>query len=258
MLDRAIDFAALARAVDAKRKIGDSGRSGRPPYPAELMIRLLQQQLCNLSDDAREYPVLDRSSFQRFAGLEKSRRIPDAEIVGVWRERLKAQDLIGDISEAVGQQLAQAGFIARGEVPKDWTAAKRAQKDVGARWTKKHGKSYYGDKLHASTDRRWGFIRRIKVTAASVNDPEVFEAISGRDQHRQGCLRRPRLRQARTGDRATRARLPGNHSAQQRRNRRVAQQRAFGEHLLARRRLAQMGASTCAPSGWPAHGRSSN
>lgn len=84
VLDQAIDFAALARAVDAKLEIGDSGRGGRPPYPTELMIRLLVvQQMYNLSDDALEYQVLDRASFQRFAGLEKSGRVPDAKTVWV-------------------------------------------------------------------------------------------------------------------------------------------------------------------------------
>lgn len=34
--------------------------------------------------------------------------------IRVWRERLKTQDLIGDISEAAGARLARAGFIARG------------------------------------------------------------------------------------------------------------------------------------------------
>lgn len=58
--------------------------------------------------------MLDRASFQRFAGLEKTGRIPDAKTIWVWRERLKKRDLIGDLSEAVGLQLAQAGFIARG------------------------------------------------------------------------------------------------------------------------------------------------
>ena len=115
VLDRHIDFAALAKAVDAKLVIGDAGRGGRPPYPTELMIRLLVvQNLYNLSDDAMEYQLLDRASFQRFAGLEQSGRVPDAKTLWVWRERLKKQDLIGDISEAVGRQLAQAGFIARG------------------------------------------------------------------------------------------------------------------------------------------------
>ena len=91
VLDRAIDFAALARAVDAKREIGDTGRGGRPPYPTERLLRLLVvQPLYNLSDEALEYQVLDRSSFQRLAGLEKSGRIPDAKTVWVWRERLPA------------------------------------------------------------------------------------------------------------------------------------------------------------------------
>lgn len=52
------------------------------------MIRLLVlQQLYNLSDEALEYQVLDRSSFQRFAGLEHSGRVPDAKTLWVWRNR---------------------------------------------------------------------------------------------------------------------------------------------------------------------------
>jgi hypothetical protein len=40
--------------------------------------------------------------------------------------------------------------IKKGEVPEGWTdkPAKRMQKDVDARWTKKHGKSHYGYKNH--------------------------------------------------------------------------------------------------------------
>jgi IS5 family transposase len=61
-----------------------------------------------------EYQRLDRASFPRFTGLEHAGRVPDAKTIWVWRERLKTQDLIGDISEAVGRQLTSAGFIARG------------------------------------------------------------------------------------------------------------------------------------------------
>lgn len=278
VLDRAIDFAALAAAVDAKLVIGDSGRGGRPPYPTELMIRLLVlQQLYNLSDDALEYQLLDRASFLRFAGLERSGRVPDAKTVWVWRERLKKQDLIGDISEAVGRQLAKAGFIARGgqiidasivsvpvqhnrreeneaikqgDVPADWNAAKRAQKDVDARWTKKHGKSYYGYKLHANTDRRWGFIRKSDVTTASVNDTEVFETILDDTNTRKDVYAdrgyAKRARETELNAQGYRANIQRKGTAQrpiseaqQRRNRRIAKQRAFGEHPFAR--LAQMG-----------------
>lgn len=37
-------------------------------------------------------------------------------------------------------------------MPLTWTPHKRAQKDVDARWTKKHGKNYFCYKLHASVD----------------------------------------------------------------------------------------------------------
>ena len=49
-------------------------------------------------------------------------------------------------------------------MPDDWNAAKRAQKDAEARWTKKHGNSFYGYKLHANTDRRW-------ASSASMRPP---------------------------------------------------------------------------------------
>jgi hypothetical protein len=62
-------------------------------------------------------------------------------------------------------------------VPADWSDAQRAQKEVQARWTKKHGKSFYGYKLHANTDRRWGFIRQHEVSAANVHDSQHFETI---------------------------------------------------------------------------------
>ncbi len=278
VLDRHIDFAALARAVDARLVIGGGARGGRPPYPTELMIRLLVlQQLYNLSDEALEYQLLDRSSFQRFAGLEHSGRVPDAKTLWVWRERLKKQDLIGDISEAVGRQLSASGFIARGgqiidasivtvpiqrnpkadnevirqgDVPPDWSDAKRAQKDVEARWTRKHGKSYFGYKLHANTDRRWGFIRCMEVTVASANDTTVFESIldegnTGRevyaDRGYAKVAREQALRAAGYRDRIQRKGEAGRplSPAQQRRNRRIAGDRAYGEHPFAR--LAQMG-----------------
>ncbi|MGC3030555.1 transposase [Burkholderia sp. DN3021] len=45
-------------------------RGGRPPFPTELMVRVLVvQQLYNLSDEQMEFQLLDRLSFQRFVGL---------------------------------------------------------------------------------------------------------------------------------------------------------------------------------------------
>ena len=43
--------------------------------------------------------------------------------------------------------------------PQQWPEAKRRQKDTQARWTKKHGRSRYGDKNHLSVDHQHKLIR---------------------------------------------------------------------------------------------------
>ena len=55
--------------------------------------------------------------------------------------------------------------IKSGEVPGGWKAKphQRAQKDVDARWTRKHGKSHFGYKNHVSVDRRHKLVRRYEV-----------------------------------------------------------------------------------------------
>ena len=51
VLDKHIDFAAIAATVDAELTIGRSAKGGRPAWPTEVMVRLLVlQQLFNLSD----------------------------------------------------------------------------------------------------------------------------------------------------------------------------------------------------------------
>jgi transposase, IS5 family len=60
-------------------------------------------------------------------------------------------------------------------MPIDWKVHKRAQKDVDAKWTKKHGKSHFGYKLHASVDKRHKLIRKVIITDAAVADANVFE-----------------------------------------------------------------------------------
>ena len=90
-----------------------------------------------------------------------------------------------------------------------------------ARWTKKHSKSFYGYKLHANTDRRCGFIRQHEVTPANVHDSKHFESILDPVIQHKGHATKPLS------------------EAQQRRNHRIAKDRAFGEHPFAR--LAQQG-----------------
>ncbi|WP_218164988.1 transposase [Pseudoduganella namucuonensis] len=70
MLERHVDFAAMAASVDKAAPRPDRERGGSPPFPTEVMVRiLLIRQLFNLPDEQREFQLLDRLSFQRFAGL---------------------------------------------------------------------------------------------------------------------------------------------------------------------------------------------
>lgn len=69
MLERQIDFAGIAVAVDAKLAFGERGLGGRPHYPTEVMVRLLVlQQLYNLSDVCISLGVVLESGEQRFVG----------------------------------------------------------------------------------------------------------------------------------------------------------------------------------------------
>jgi IS5 family transposase len=79
--------------------------------------------------------------------------------------------------EAFRPQLHAA--LLAGETPKEWAdkSAKRRQKDRDARWTKKHGRSYFGYKNHVCTDRKHKFIRRYTVSDAACHDSQKFEEV---------------------------------------------------------------------------------
>ena len=198
-----IDFVALAAGIDTALPRPSRAKGGRPPYPTVLMIKILVlQQLYNLADDALEYQLLDRRSFLQFLGLTDSSTIPDAKTIWLFRDRLAQAGLGTQLFDEVQQQLLAQGYQARcGQIidaslvqapvqrnkreeaeivkqsimPTTWTAHKRAQKDVDAKWTKKHGKNHFGYKLHASVDKRYKVIRKVIITDAAVADTTVFE-----------------------------------------------------------------------------------
>ena len=149
--------------------------------------------LYNLSDDRIEYQVRDRLSFMRFLGLGLGDQVPDARTVWLYREVLAQAGMVETLFKQFDGYLARQGYIARGgqifdasivpvprnhntrtenkaiktdEIPDDWTdkPAKRSQKDVDARWTKKHGRSHYGYKNHVNVDCKHKLIRRYHVS----------------------------------------------------------------------------------------------
>jgi IS5 family transposase len=211
VMEKHVDFVAMAKQIDLAAPRPSQEKGGRPPFPSELMVRILVlQQLHGLSDEQMEYPLLDRLSFQRFVGLRNSSQIPDRTTIWTFRERLIAANANEVLFDAVERQLHQQGYLARcGQlvdaslvcvpkqhfkkaekelisqsepaIPIDWTPAKRRQKDIDATWTKKHGKSYFGYKLSINADKRYKLIRKLKVTTASEHDTLHLEDVL--DEH---------------------------------------------------------------------------
>jgi transposase len=114
LLDKHVDFAALAAEIDRRAPRPSHAKGGRQPYPTELMTRLLVlQQLFNLSDEQMEFQLLDRMSFQHFAGLKHSGRVPNRNTLWCFRERLVQANVEHRIFAEVQRQLQAQGFRAR-------------------------------------------------------------------------------------------------------------------------------------------------
>jgi hypothetical protein len=114
LLAEHVDFAALAAETDEAAPRPGRERGGRPPFPTELMVRVLVvQQLYNLSDEQMEFQLLDRLSFQRFVGLRQSSQAPDRTTIWTFKERLIKAGAAERIFDAVtGSSTATA--ISRG------------------------------------------------------------------------------------------------------------------------------------------------
>jgi len=206
-LDSIVDWQAFRPLLQVIHDKDRKNKAGRKPHDVILMFKMLiLQALYNLSDDQTEYQVRDRLSFQRFLGLSPEDTVPDAKTLWLFRERLTRLGLIDKLFRGFDQQLWQSGLVPKGgqiidaslvnvpknrnkreenqqikegKTPEGWDDQPnmKRQKDEDARWTKKHGKSYYGYKNHISIDKEHKLIRRYAVTDASVHDSQVFDEL---------------------------------------------------------------------------------
>lgn len=181
--------------------------AGRKPWDEVVIFKaLVVQALYNLSDEQTEYQLRDRLSFMRFLGLGLEDGVPDATTLWLYREALARAGAVEELFAAFDGHLREHGFLAmggqivdativaaprqrnsrgdnatikEGKVPKEWEAhpAKRRQKDTDARWTKKHGRTYFGYKNHIGMDRRHKLVRRYGVTDAARHDSGELAAV---------------------------------------------------------------------------------
>ncbi len=201
------DFRADIEAATEIKPEDRKSSAGRKPYDAILKFKILVlQSLYNLADEQTEFLIRDRLSFMRFLDLGLEDAVPDATTIWLFREGLIEAGLIDKLFDRFGRHLQAKGYLARGgqiidativsapkqrnsrhendkvkagQTPEDWEKqpAKNRQKDKDARWTKKHGRSYFGYKNHIAIDKAHKIIRKWAATDASPHDSQKLDDI---------------------------------------------------------------------------------
>lgn len=273
-LNQIVDWEGFRALLERIRQKDRKSNAGRKPYDVILMLKVLVlQHLYNLADEQTEYQIRDRYSFCRFLGLSPEGKVPDARTIWLFREVLKEHELVDELFAQLNAQINAAGYLSRqgqivdasmvsaprqrnsrednakikqGETPEDWEdkPSMLRQKDLDARWTKKHGRTHYGYKNHISVDRQHKLIRHFEVTPASVADSTVFDVLLDPD-NTSGDVWADAAYRAKAREQALRAAGYRSHihtkgqagkpvsACQQRANRRRSKVRSRVEHVFA-------------------------
>ena len=190
---------------------------GRPRYDCILMFKILVlKKTFNLSFDEAENGILDSITYQKFLNLAENDNVPDSktifnffqklsdlglidELFSYFNGFLEGENIISHKAAAIDSTMVEVPIqrnhreenqtIKEGKIPEGWledtpqARHKLAQKDVDARWTKKHGRSYFGYKDHVKVDLASKLILSYEVTPASVHDSQVCsQLLDGNDK----------------------------------------------------------------------------
>ena len=201
-LDGVIDWKIFQPVLDRVfPPVTPKGPGGRPAYPKLFLCKILVvQRLYHLSDEATQFQILDRLSFQRFLGLSLSDPVPDQNTIREFREALQKAEAFQSLFEVFNTHLAGQGLLPKegvivdatfvemprqrntreenamikeGKNPEEWSKKKRAHKDVDARWVKKNEQTFYGYKDHIKVNEQTKLIETAVVTVASVHDSQA-------------------------------------------------------------------------------------
>ena len=193
----------------------ERGLGGRSAWDYVLMFKiLLLQSWYTIADDKTEYMINDHLSFQRFLGLSLGDKVPDAKTIWLFRDNLSKSGAGKKLFGLFTAEMEKHGVITRsgslvdatfvdvprqrnsrdenreikdGQTPEEWkkpeNVAKRRQKDMEARWTKKDEETHYGYKDHVKVDRDSKLIIDFAVTDASVHDSrEIVGLVDVKDK----------------------------------------------------------------------------
>ena len=175
-MDNLIPWNKLERQLVKKYS---KGKSGRKPYPLEVMLRVhVMQLLYNLSDPAMEDALYEIESMRRFAGLRLSDNLPDETTILNFRHFVEQNkfgkrlfDTIRSHLDSQGLRLQEGSIVDATIISAPTSTKNRSrQRDPEMHQTKKGNEWYFGMKMHIGVDESLGLIHSIVTTPANVHD----------------------------------------------------------------------------------------
>ena len=164
-----------------------SGKTGRPPFALEVMLRIhLLQQFFGHSDPAMEEALHDIPLYREFARLDVGlTRLPDESTILRFRHLLEAHDLGAQILEAVNTRLQRQGLLLKTGTVVDATliaAPSSTKNSTGTRdpemhQTQKGNQWHFGMKAHIGVDAESGLVHTVVGTAANAHDVTQASAL---------------------------------------------------------------------------------
>ena len=183
-MDRVIPWSQLLALIAPH---APAGKTGRPPFAAEVMLRIhLLQQFFGHSDPAMEEALHDIPLYREFAQLDVgTTRLPDESTILRFRHLLEAHDLGAQILEAVNAQLQRQGLLLKTGTVVDATliaapsSTKNAkgERDPEMHQTKKGNQWHFGMKVHIGVDADSGLVHTVVGTSANAHDVTQASAL---------------------------------------------------------------------------------
>lgn len=196
-LDAAVPWKKLVTPIlklsEYAKYIADPSRPGeRPIDPLVMLKALMLAKWFNLSDPQLEEQLKDRISFRRFVGLGQIEPTPDETTFVKFRRRLREAGLDQVIFDAILRHIDAQGLLVRNGTIVDATIMEQSRghktgekdekgedlttRDPEASFTKKHGTSYHGYKMHTATDTS-GIITGVVTSTASHHDSRHIDEL---------------------------------------------------------------------------------
>ena len=167
-MERVVSWSELVALIAPYYPVG---KSGRPPFALETMLRVyFMQQWFSLSDPAMEEAFFDVPLYREFAQLPELARLPDGSTILRFRHRIEQHKLADQNLATVNELLTTQGLLLKVGTAVDATliAAPTSTKnktkahDRQMHSRKKCNQRHFGMKAHIGADADSGLVHTVK------------------------------------------------------------------------------------------------